>query len=101
MATLGSRFSPDQPCRLCGGTVGSGSDGAHELCRARERRGLPTPCLGYRCPDCGGLGSREMHREGARGQSPVFFDPHSLARHCEARWPKCKRCGGTGSVEDL
>jgi hypothetical protein len=87
-----TRFNESVPCRLCGGTRGSGYDGAHELCKARQKLGLPIECLGYACKICGGIG-RTGETESV---SPVFSDPAALARYCEKRWPSCTACDGTG-----
>lgn len=32
-------------CRYCGGVTAPNQDGAHHLCVARQRRGVPTPML--------------------------------------------------------
>jgi len=84
-----SVITPSSPCVLCGGTVGTGSDGAHELCKARARRGAATPSLGKRCEACAGRGhtSRVPMNHGIWDPTPA-----QLAR-C---FPKCTACDGKG-----
>jgi DnaJ-class molecular chaperone len=94
-------FSPENPCSICGGTVGSGSTehAAHWLCYGRQRRSLPTPSLGQQCPDCNGRGSRSKVRYGV----PMFLDGHTprdFERSVNAIWPPCETCGGHGHIED-
>lgn len=88
------RFTPDTPCHLCGGTIGSGFAGSHELCHARARRDQPTPCLGHPCMVCNGLGA--IDRASPQHRAPIFFEPAAEARYTAARWPKCEACDGKG-----
>jgi len=87
------RFSAKSPCRLCDGTRGVGTDGAHHLCLARAERGLPTPSLGHNCTRCEGRGYFD---KATTSRSPVFSDPYSLERHMRARLVDCPYCDGTG-----
>lgn len=90
MDKLGHKITPEAPCRLCGGTVGGGWDGAHALCTARAERGAPTPCLGKRCPCCNGAG---CHPRSIAG-------PINPTQDAIERWaPACSTCQGSGAVE--
>ena len=82
-------------CNICGGWARRlPTHGAHEMCLARRRLGLPTPSLGDQGPDCGGRGSS--------GTGGVMLDlclgPASIARAIVAQFPPCGLCGGTGAI---
>jgi len=74
-----------EECSLCGGTSGRMLDGAHALCRARCRAGLPTPSLGDLCPVCQGAGV------------VLDFYGHRISG-IRAQYPVCRECGGSGKV---
>lgn len=94
-----TRFTVDVPCRLCGGTYGSGQDGAHCLCTARARLSLPTPSLGEQCPRCEGRGWWRADGGPQPGAAlPVYFNPAECARGVTAIFPPCLDCGGRGHV---
>jgi hypothetical protein len=101
--TAGDRFSPERPCRLCGGTRGAGSEGAHELCKAREALQLPTPSLGHACATCGGRGFVDRAGDLAAGLGAAFFLDGSgdLERYLRERWPRCAACGGSGNAPEV
>jgi hypothetical protein len=82
-------------CALCHGTAGQLIDGAHALCAARARLGLPTPCLGLCCPTCSGSGTT------GRGGVVLMFDlgPATIRRSLAAQFPPCPTCDGAGHVE--
>ena len=79
-------------CRLCGGTAGRMIDGAHALCAALAKEGIPTPHLGDRCPACQG--------SGVTGQGGVMLScelgPTAIAESIAAQFPSCRTCGGSG-----
>lgn len=86
----GHKITPEAPCRLCGGTIGAGWDGAHALCNALAERGMPTPSLGKRCPCCLGAG---VHPRSACG--PINPNQDAIERWA----PSCVTCQGSGAVE--
>jgi len=92
-------MKPIKPrCKLCNGNAGSlDTDGAHCLCTALAREGLPTPFLGEACEACNGNG----HTIKA-GQGVAFFlegnSPGAIKRGIEAAFPKCTACGGKGQI---
>lgn len=92
LSTYMDRFSPSHPCRLCGGTKGTGSEGAHELCKARKTRGMTTPSLGEHCPTCKDSGLIDNAKNPTL-PSPGFFNPYEFERYCNARWTPCPDCG--------
>ena len=67
-------------CTCCGGDAGElSAEGAHYLCEALHRLGLPTPNLGKRCPECSGEGCRPISAPGPM----LYFDAWvSLCTHC-------------------
>ena len=83
---------PLAQCRLCGGTAGRFIDGAHALCTALAKEGMPTPSLGDRCPTCRG--------SGVTGQGGVMLSfelgPAAIAKSIAAQFPSCRTCGGSG-----
>lgn len=93
--TNASRFSPSNPCRVCGGEVGTGSDGVHEVCRALARLGQPTPHRGRMCAMCDGRGHL-VRGNGAAGVAIFVDDLGAFERHMDARFPRCTDCGGNG-----
>ena len=95
MAT--TRFTLDTPCRLCGGTIGSGIDGAHCLCAARQRTGMKIVCLGHACTHCLGRGWWRADGGPPVGAAlPVYSNPSEMARGIKAIFPPCQHCKGTG-----
>lgn len=105
----------EEPCTLCGGTMGSlvqnTDEVVHALCATRAEAGLPTPCLGHLCPVCEG---EEAKRAGCAGCSGEVIigreqmlsrvddrrydhpDVHPRVRRgLRAHSKPCKACGGT------
>lgn len=85
-------------CKLCGGDAGRLSDaGMHYLCAMRARSGAPTPCLGFKCPDCRGSGVQPNF---GGAMLPLELEPAAIARSIEAQFPPCPRCEGSGRVDE-
>jgi hypothetical protein len=83
-------------CLLCGRNAGTlNANMVHELCGARQRIGLATPCLGDRCSKC-----RGMKRLPKSELGPAVFlegtGPGAIARGIDSWAPKCDHCDGTG-----
>ena len=84
-----TRFTLDTPCHLCGGTIGSGIDGAHCLCAARQRSGVKIVCLGHACTHCLGRGWWRADGGPPAGAAlPVYSN--------WICWTICQHCKGTG-----
>ena len=94
------RFSPDNRCSICNGSVGSGSEehNAHWLCVENQKRGLATPSMGEACPDCSGSGHKCANDKGAGPMLFLDVGPAAIKRSIEAVFPPCTSCDGTGSV---
>jgi hypothetical protein len=81
-------------CPICGGTAGNQIPAeGHYLCQELVKLGLPTPSLGYKCPDCKGSG-REI-----RDISGVLLPLNPTGRALELWFPKCQKCNGTGTLD--
>ena len=96
-----TRITIEAPCRLCHGTIGSGTDGAHNLCLARERMGLKVVSLGHACPQC--LGRGWWRADGGpplNAALPVYSSPVEMERGLRAIFPPCQHCKGTGHKEN-
>ena len=83
-------------CEVCGGNAGRLSNGRHELCAARQARGLATPSLGDRCAECAGSGHLPRPQTGL--MLPLDLGPRRIRDAIEAWAPTCSACGGTGHV---
>ena len=85
----------DKACSICGGTAGQlPPSGAHHLCEARKKLGVPTPSLGDKCPTCGGAGHTTKVKTGVGVALPADLSQKEMDR----LFPKCETCGGTGAV---
>lgn len=112
-----SEGAHEDPCVLCGGTIGSlvqeVDQIVHALCAMRASAGLPTPCLGHICPVCEGAekpcggcdGKRIIGRDQMLPQRQLLGlderrydhpEAHPRARlGLHAHSAPCKACGGT------